>query len=283
MKDMETTLDLDTLEKKAAEYRAIVPRLSTFEREDHEENFMVEFTHDSTSIEGNTLTLIQTKMILTDRITPAEISLKELDEVRGHASAWEFVKECVKNGTPLSENIIRDIHEHVVPVRGVGGMYRSIPVYIRGAQHVPPNPVKIRDEMGNYAYNMEQRVFPDEIEKAAWLHADLVRIHPFQDGNGRTARLVMNYHLMANGYPPTSIKLKNRERYFAALEEYSLHRELKPFKTLLYQNMDKELDAFLSMYSMHKRERDLLNTPSERRKRSPNMVRHISKNEDRGR
>ena len=84
VKDMENAVDLAALEKKAKQYRALLPRLSAFERADHEENFTVEFTHDSTSIEGNTLTLIQTKMILTDRITPAEISLKELDEVRAH-------------------------------------------------------------------------------------------------------------------------------------------------------------------------------------------------------
>lgn len=252
VKDMEHAVDLAALEKKAKQYRALLPRLSAFERADHEENFTVEFTHDSTSIEGNTLTLIQTKMILTDRITPAEISLKELDEVRGHASAWAYVKDCVARGIPLSEHIIRDIHERVVPVRGVGGMYRNIPVYMHGARHVPPNPAKVHGEMGNYAYDIEHRIFPDEIEKAAWLHAELVRIHPFQDGNGRTARLAMNYHLMMNGYPPTSIKLKNRERYFAALEAYSPHKEIEPFKILLYQNMNRELDAFLSMYAMHR-------------------------------
>lgn len=120
---MENAVDLAALEKKAKQYRALLPRLSAFERADHEENFTVEFTHDSTSIEGNTLTLIQTKMILTDRITPAEISLKELDEVRGHASTWAYVKDCVARGIPLSEHIIRDIHERVVPVRGVGGIY----------------------------------------------------------------------------------------------------------------------------------------------------------------
>ena len=117
---------------------------------------------------------------------------------------------------------------------------------------MPPNPAKVHGEMGNYAYDIEHRIFPDEIEKAAWLHAELVRIHPFQDGNGRTARLAMNYHLMMNGYPPTSIKLKNRERYFAALEAYSPHKEIEPFKILLYQNMNRELDAFLSMYAMHR-------------------------------
>ena len=76
---------------------------------------MVEFMHDSTSIEGNTLTLIETKMILTDHLVPAETSLRELDEVRDHASAWTFVKENARKGVALTENLIRDIHERVAP------------------------------------------------------------------------------------------------------------------------------------------------------------------------
>ena len=109
------------MEKKVGLFRAVFPELSDFEKEDWEENFLVEFTHDSTSIEGNTLTLIETKMILADKIVPAETTLRELDEVRGHAEAWQFVKDCVKRQVPLSESVIKDIHERVVPVRGVVG------------------------------------------------------------------------------------------------------------------------------------------------------------------
>ena len=103
------------LDRKIELFRALFPRLSSFETNDWEENFLVEFTHDSTSIEGNTLTLIETKMILTDAVVPSETSLRELDEVRGHADAWQFVKDCVRGGKPLSETMIKDIHERVLP------------------------------------------------------------------------------------------------------------------------------------------------------------------------
>ena len=94
------------LDRKIELFRLLFPRLSSFETNDWEENFLVEFTHDSTSIEGNTLTLIETKMILTDAVVPSETSLRELDEVRGHADAWQFVKDCVRGGKPLSETMI---------------------------------------------------------------------------------------------------------------------------------------------------------------------------------
>lgn len=242
---------MEDLERKIQLFQFVFPKLSEFEKTDWEENFLVEFTHDSTSIEGNTLTLIETKMILSDAIVPVETTLRELDEVRGHADAWQFVKDCVKGNVPLSENIIKDIHERVIPARGTGGIYRDVPVYIRGAQHVPPNPRKVWDAMKNFAYRMEHDTFASTIEKAAWIHAEFVKIHPFQDGNGRTARLMMNYHLLANDFPPTSIKLKNREKYFSVLEEYALQDSLTSFSSLLYKNMEREMDAFLSMYSQH--------------------------------
>ena len=198
------------LGRKIELFHALFPRLSSFETNDWEENFLVEFTHDSTSIEGNTLTLIETKMILTDAVVPSETSL-----------------------------------------RGAGGVYRTVPVYIRGARHVPPNPRRVWDAMKDFVYRMEHASFTDAIEKAAWIHAEFVKIHPFQDGNGRTARLIMNYHLLANDFPPTSIKLQNREAYFSALEEYAIQENLAPFDTLLRENMEREMDAFFTMYAQH--------------------------------
>ena len=242
---------MDDFTNKIALFNIIFAKLSAFEKNDWEENFLVEFTHDSTAIEGNTLTLIETKMILTDRMVPAETSLRELDEVRDHADAWQFVKERARQGVLLSENLIKDIHERVVPAKGIGGVYRSIPVYIRGAQHIPPHPHNVWNAMKNFIYRMEHDEFSDGIEKAAWIHAEFVKIHPFQDGNGRTARLMMNHHLLQNGFPPTSIKRKNRQEYFASLEEYAVHDVISPFVSLLRTNMLREIDDFLVMYSVH--------------------------------
>lgn len=105
--------------------------------------------------------------------------------------------------------------------------------------------------MKNFAYRMDHDTFASPIEKAAWIHAEFVKIHPFQDGNGRTARLIMNYHLLANDFPPTSIKLKNKEEYFSALEEYAMQDSLTSFSSLLHKNMEREMDTFLSMYAQH--------------------------------
>ena len=128
-----------TLDNKIQSYNQIYSILSEIAKKNWEDNFTIEFTHNTTAIEGNTLTLIDTKMILEDGIVPRETTLFELDQIRGHADAWEYVKNNVKNNIPLTEEVIKDIHERVIPVRGVGGIYRDIPVYIKGAQHVPPN------------------------------------------------------------------------------------------------------------------------------------------------
>ena len=239
----------DALLKKAVLVRALSAKMSDFERQNRAENFRIVFTHDSTAIEGNTLPLAAVKMILEDGTVPAGTRQQELDEVRGHAAAWDFVREEAAKGTQLSESLIRDIHERVLPVKGIGGFYRSVAVSIRGAQHVPPCPHLVWNAMKNFAYQIEHREFPDDIEKAAWLHAELVKIHPFQDGNGRTARLVMNCHLMSRGLPPTSIKKKNREEYFRALEEYALRENILPLKNLLIAGMSREMDEFLAVHT----------------------------------
>lgn len=236
------------LKQKLEQYNHILEQLDDFTRKNWEDNFTIEFTHDTTAIEGNTLTLIDTKMILEDGIVPKETTLFELDQIRGHADAWQYVKENVKNNIPLSENLIKDIHERVVPTRGVGGIYRTVPVYIRGAQHVPPNYKKVRELMKYFIQDMNMKSFSSVTELAAWTHAEFVKIHPFQDGNGRTARLMLNYQLMLNNYPPINIKKDNVHEYFNALEMFAIRDDINPFKDLVQDNIEKSLDKFINMY-----------------------------------
>lgn len=236
------------LKQKLNQYKHILEQLDDFTRKNWEDNFTIEFTHDTTAIEGNTLTLIDTKMILEDGIVPKETTLFELDQIRGHADAWQYVKENIINNIPLSENLIKDIHERVVPTRGVGGIYRTVPVYIRGAQHVPPNYKKVRELMKYFIQDMNIKSFSSVAELAAWTHAEFVKIHPFQDGNGRTARLMMNYQLMINNYPPINIKKDNVHEYFNALEIYAIRDDINPFKDLVQDNINKSLDKFINMY-----------------------------------
>lgn len=105
--------------------------------------------------------------------------------------------------------------------------------------------------MGNFGYRLTHDNFASAIEKAAWAHAELVKIHPFADGNGRTGRLIMNYILMEDGFLPTSIKKDTTQEYFKTLEHYEMTNNLKPFVSLLVLHEEKTLDSFLTMYHQH--------------------------------
>lgn len=241
---------MDFLEKLNL-FHILYNKLTIEEKKNWEEKFAIEYTHNSTAIEGNTCTLIETKMILEDKIAPAEKKLSEIDEIRAHHTAFQYVKNKVSNKENLTEEIIKDIHELVMPMPGIGGIYREIAVYIRGAEHVPPNPKKVREYMKFFIEDLKKNKSLAPLEKVAWIHAEFVKIHPFQDGNGRTARLLMNYALMLDGYPPTIIKKGNVNLYFQALETYSMTGDIDAFTNLLMRNLAKELTEFISMYSYH--------------------------------
>lgn len=236
------------LKQKLEQYNHILHKLDYFTRKNWEDNFTIEFTYNTTAMEGHTLTLIDTKMILEDGIVPKETTLFELDQIRGHADAWQYVKENVRNNIPLSENLIKDIHERVVPARGARGIYRTFPVCIRGARHVPPNYKKGSELMKCFIQDMNIKSFSSVAELAAWTHAEFVKIHSFQDGNGRTARLMLNYQLMLNNYPPINIKKDSVHEYFNALEIYVVRDDIIPFRDLVQDNVEKTLDRFINMY-----------------------------------
>lgn len=240
-----------TFLEKIKVFRILYEKLTIEERNNWEEKFAIEYTHNSTAIEGNTCTLIETKMILEDKIAPYEKKLSEIDEIRSHYHAFQYVKKQVAAKEALTEEIIKDIHERVMPMPGIGGIYREIAVYIRDAEHVPPNPKKVREYMKFFADDLTKRAPLEPVEKAAWIHAEFVKIHPFQDGNGRTARLMMNYSLMIDGYPPTIIRKGNVNRYFHALETYSMTGDIMDFVSLLKRNLERELDEFIAMYDYH--------------------------------
>lgn len=167
----------------------------------YEQDFELTYTHNSTAIEGNTLTLIETKVVLEDGISVGGKKLREIYEVVNHKKAYRYVKKCIAEEKKLDEHIVKDLHAILTENIIVGGVYRSEPVRISGAGHTPP--------VGNDMYIQIKNFYEDlawkkdslnPIEYAAWTHAEFVRIHPFIDGNGRTSRLLMNYQLMYAGF-----------------------------------------------------------------------------------
>ena len=156
--------------------------------ESYNNAFEVEFTHNSTAIEGNTLTLIETKVVLEDGISVGGKALREIFEVVNHRKAFRYVKQCIREGLPLSEKIVKDIDALIMENIIVGGIYRNEEVFISGASHTPPARNEMYIQIKNFFADLMYKKDLNPIELAAWTHVEFVRIHPFQDGNGRTSR-----------------------------------------------------------------------------------------------
>lgn len=246
-------MDRNELIKKKEYYQNNKLRIPEPTITSYEKAFEVEYTHNSTAIEGNTLTLMETKLVLEDRISVGGKDLREIYEQVNHQKAFHSVKECIAAGLPLNEKIIKDIHAILMENIMVGGVYRSVDVYISGAQHTPPTPNEMYRQIKNFYSDLNWKGNDlNPIELAAWTHAAFVKIHPFADGNGRTARLIMNYQLMANGFAPISIAKENRLEYFNTLESYAVENDLCPFADMIAELEEKKLDQYISMIDQGK-------------------------------
>lgn len=210
------------------------------------ENLLLEWTYNSNAIEGNTLTLMETKVVL-EGITVGGKTLREHLEVINHRDAILYVEDIVKDKEPLTEWQIKNIHRIVL--KGINdkyaGNYRDQQVIISGAKHIPPEPFLIKEQMENLIkwYDDSQNLHP--IERATMLHIIFVGIHPFVDGNGRTSRLLLNLELMKNGYPPIVIRTENRVDYYSALDKAHITGENEDFIKLVIKELDKTLDLYL--------------------------------------
>jgi len=195
------------------------------------------WTYHSNAIEGNTLTLKETKVAL-EGITVGGKTMREHLEVINHREAIHFVETLVQNKEPLSEWNIKSIHQLVL--KNIddknAGVFRKNNVFISGADHVPPDAVHVPDEMDSFIswYQKEaENLHP--VERAARVHSDFVKIHPFIDGNGRTSRLLMNLELMKEGFPPAILPIGKRLEYYEALDHAHTKGEFKPFLNLISQ------------------------------------------------
>lgn len=212
----------------------------------YERSFEVEYTHHSTAIEGNTLTLMETKVVLEDGIAIGGKPLREIYEVVNHKKAYRYVKECIRQGLVLDEKIVKDIHallmENIMP----GGFYRQEEVMISGASHTMPAGNEMYSRIKNFYAELREKNRLNGVELAAWTHAEFVSIHPFADGNGRNSRLLMNYQLLSKGFLPVSVAKENRLDYYNALDKYAAQGELSDFMELVAGLEEKQLDKYLA-------------------------------------
>tara|TARA_B100001167_G_scaffold85440_1_gene51476 strand:+ start:340 stop:1320 length:981 start_codon:yes stop_codon:yes gene_type:complete len=215
-----------------------------------EEWFLIELTYTSNALEGNTLTRKETAAVVEKGITIGGKSLIEHLEATNHAKALQDIMKLVNSKTTdLTENEILTVHNTIL--RGIddenAGHYRSIPVRISGSQVILPNPARVPDHMQNFAKWLASTQDMHPVELAAEAHYRLVTIHPFTDGNGRTARLLMNLILMQHGYPPALIRKRDRLKYISSLEKAQLGGSIDDYYKVIYDAANRSLDIYLNV------------------------------------
>ncbi len=209
-----------------------------------------EYIYESNAIEGNTLTLAETELVLSKGLTVSGKPLKDHLEATNHHKALHRLKQMVTDREAIDERALLNLHTLVL--RGISdayaGRYRDVPVRISGSRHVPPHPRKVPSLMDElFAWFAKHAKAMHVVHAAADLHLRLSQIHPFTDGNGRTCRLVMNLHLLQHGYPLTVIRSENNKRvdYYHALAESDRIGTTEAFRRFLELRVHEALEKYV--------------------------------------
>jgi Fic family protein len=214
-----------------------------------QKSYDVDLTYTSNAIEGNTLTLRETAELIEHGITVGGKPLRDHLEAVDHYSAVLWMRELAAQGSPTDESTVREMHRRIVARSQpeIGGVYSTLPRRLAGSPVIFPNAAKIprlMEEFGQWFGHVEP--MPALSFDA---HFRLVAIHPFSDGNGRTARLLMNLLLLRQGYPPVAVRPEDRKTYLDALEHASLKDDLGPFQKFMHQRLDATLEEYLDTLS----------------------------------
>ncbi|OCL95601.1 Fic family protein [Aliarcobacter thereius] len=233
---------LDELKSKLDSFR---PLSSSIVKNLHED-LLIRWTYHSNAIEGNTLTLKETKVAL-EGITIGGKTLREHFEAINHKDAILFIEELAQKENILSEYSIKQIHSLIL--KNIDdenkGKYRTTNVIISGAEHKPPRNFEVQSQMQEFIKEYEEkRSKLHPIELASFVHIEFVKIHPFIDGNGRASRLLMNLELIKAGFPPVVIELEDRLDYYKALDIAHTTKNYKPFLELMKKVVEKSFEPY---------------------------------------
>jgi Fic family protein len=217
------------------------------------EKLMLEWTYHSNAIEGNTLTLRETKVVL-EGITVGGKSLREHFEATNHRDAILYVEAIVAKHEALTEWQVRNLHALVLKSIDAdqAGRYRQENVVIAGASTMPPDFMHLPAEMAGLMHWYDDAGAMHPIERAAELHTRFVKIHPFVDGNGRTGRLLLNFELLKMGYPPAIIRKEDRLAYYDALDTACVSGDFSEITSLVAVSVQRSLDLYLEVLGLRK-------------------------------
>ena len=233
---------LDELKLKLDSFRPLNPYIVKNLHED----LVLRWTYHSNAIEGNTLTLKETKVAL-EGITIGGKTLREHFEAINHKDAILFMEDLAQKEERLSEYSIKQIHSLIL--KNIDdenkGKYRTTNVIISGAEHKPPQSFEVQSQMQEFIKKYNENITKlHPIELASFVHIEFVKIHPFIDGNGRTSRLLMNLELIKAGFPPVVIKLEDRLEYYKALDIANNENDYKPFLELMKKVIEKSFEPY---------------------------------------
>ena len=250
LKGIKISKELSTILLKIDELKAELDQkrpLTQGEAERLRDEFMVDFTYNSNAIEGNTLTLKETAMVL-EGMTIDQKPLKDHLDAVGHRDAFLYIEDIAKD-TKISETVIKNIHSLVLMNRPEDkGVFRKIPVTIMGAYTEPVQPYMIEPKMTELLNENEKRkkkMHP--IERIAQFHLEFEGIHPFIDGNGRTGRLLLNLDLIQNGYPAINVKFADRKTYYTAFDEFYKNSDAEPMIKLVANYVINRIEQYLEI------------------------------------
>jgi len=241
---------MKSLWKKLEEKKALLDRyrpLPKVLKANLDEWFKVELTYTSNAIEGSTLSRKETAMVVEKGLTVAGKTLKEHLEAVNHAEALEWAPKWIgKKRKDILERDLLNLHQLILKKidDDNSGKYRNVRVRIAGSTVIFPNPAKVPELMKDFFVWMQAKTERHCLQTAADAHFKLVTIHPFVDGNGRTARLLMNILLMQEGYPPALIRKEDRMRYIDAVEKGQLRGELEDYYQIIYEAVDRSFDIY---------------------------------------
>lgn len=235
---------LDTLREQLKGHRPLTPA----ETEALRNEFIIEHTYNSNAIEGNTLTMKETQLVLQG-ITIDQKPLKDHLEIIGYKEAFEYMEKLAKEQKPLTPYEICSIHSLVLADRKEdGGRWRRVPVRILGAETTPAQPYMIEPMVNDLLADMESLYrHLHTVEKVALFHLRFESIHPFIDGNGRTGRLLLNLQLIRAGYPPVNVKFADRKRYYDAFDDYAHSGSPKAMTKLIAEYLYERMTSMLSI------------------------------------
>ncbi len=244
------------------------------------EQFEIEMTYNSNAIEGNSLTLKETYLVINEGITIKGKSLKDHLEIKDHHKALDFLYSLVGHQTrpTISEHLFKEIHSLVMKKTDeeFAGKYRTSNVFIGGADHTPPDALQVPIEMKKLvSWFTKERKNISTIELSALLHHKLVYIHPFFDGNGRTARLIMNIILMRAGYPLAVILKNDRKKYYRILD-IADKGDYDPLIKFVAQAVERSLDIYLKTLTPITQKRESFKLLSEISPKTPYSTKYLN-------